>query len=292
MAYPNAAPGGSSFLETLNKLAQDSFFSVLEIVWIKDPALRKMIREMLETARVAVTYGAQPALLSQKLDLCSPIDHERERAVNQIKICIDEACELRAERMSLLSGFDHGESHRRRSMQLLVESLMKICAYGEQQHMPITLETFDREIEKKCLIGPAEDAATLARTIGREHRNFGIMYDMAHGPLLDENPKRALSLLKPFLVHVHLGNCVKRDKTHPAYGDKHPRFGVQGGEHDVEQLTRFIKILFDVGYISRRPKEDRHLPIVGFEIKPLQDEDPDLVIAGTKRVWREAWKRL
>ena len=177
-------------------------------------------------------------------------------------------------------------------MQLLVESLMEICAYGEQQHMPITLEAFDREVEKKCLIGPAEDAVSLARTIRREHRNFGIMYDMAHGPLLDEGPKRALTLLKPFLVHVHLGNCVKRDKTHPAYGDKHPRFGIQGGEHDIEQLARFIKILFDVGYISRRPNEGKLLPIVGFEIKPMRDEDPDLVVAGTKRVWREAWKRL
>ena len=292
MAYPASSPGEKPYLDTLNRLAQDNFFSVLEVVWVKDSAIRKTIKKMMESARVAVTYAAQAALLNQKLDLCSPIDHERQKAVSQVRTCIDEACELGAERMSLLSGFDHGESKRRESMRFLVQSLKEICAYGEQQHMPITLEAFDREVEKKCLIGPAEDAAALARAVRREYRNFGIMYDMAHGPLLDENPKRALSLLRPFLVHVHLGNCVKRDKTHPAYGDKHPRFGVQGGEHDVEQLTRFIKILFDVGYISRRPKEDKHLPIVGFEIKPMQDEDPDLVIAGMKRVWREAWKRL
>ena len=188
MAYPTATPGESSFLNTLNRLAQDNFFSVLEIVWIKDAALRKTIRKMTESARVAVTYGAQPALLNQKLDLSSPIDHERQRALSQIRTCIDEACELGAERMSLLSGFDHGEPKRRESMRLLVESLKEICAYGEQQHMPITLEAFDREVEKKCLIGPAEDAAALARTIRREYRDFGIMYDMAHGPLLDEDP--------------------------------------------------------------------------------------------------------
>jgi sugar phosphate isomerase/epimerase len=291
MAYPAAAPGESSFLDTLKMLAQDNFFSVLEIGWIKDNTLRKTIRKMTDSARVAVTYAAQAALLNQKLDLCSPIDHERQMALGQIRSCIDEACELGAERMSLLSGFDHGESKRKESMRFLVESLKEICAYGEQQHMPITLEAFDREVEKKCLIGPAEDAASLARAIRREYPDFGIMYDMAHGPLLNEDPRHALSLLKPFLVHVHVGNCVKRDKTHPAYGDKHPRFGVQGGEHDVAQLTRFIKILFDVGYLSKRQKESPE-PIVGFEIKPMPNEDPDLVVAGTKRVWREAWKRL
>jgi sugar phosphate isomerase/epimerase len=292
MAYPSAVPGEKSYLDTLNKLAQDNFFSVLEIVWVKDAAIRKTIKRMMESARVAITYAAQAALLNQKLDLSSPIDHERKKAVSQIKTCIDEAFELGAERMSLLSGFDHGESKRTESMRFFIQSLKEICAYGEQQDMPITLEAFDREVEKKCLIGPAEDAAALATAIRREYSNFGIMYDMAHGPLLDEDPRRALSLLKPFLVHVHVGNCVKRDKGHPAYGDKHPRFGVQGGEHDVPQLTRFMKILFDLGYLRRRQKEGALLPIVGFEIKPMLDEDPDLVVAGSKRVWREAWKRL
>ena len=292
MAYPASTPGERPYLETLNKLAQDNFFSVLEIVWVKDPAIRKTIRKMIESAHIAVTYAAQAALLNQKLDLSSPIDNERQRAVSQIRTCIDEACELGAERMSLLSGFDHGESKRKESMRFLVQSLKEICAYGEERHMPITLEAFDREVEKKCLIGPAEEAVALARAIRREYSNFGIMYDMAHGPLLDEDPRHALTLLKPFLIHVHVGNCVKRDKSNPAYGDKHPRFGIQGGEHDVAELTKFIKILFDVGYLTKRQREGKTVPIVGFEIKPMPDEDPDLVVAGTKRVWREAWKRV
>jgi len=291
LAYPTALPGEPNYLNSIKKLASDDFFSVLEIVWLKDPALRKTVREIVESAHATMTYGAQPALLSQKLDLSSADSSSRQRAVDQMKSCVDEAAELGAERMSLLSGFDPGEGQRAESMQMLIDSLNQICAYGDQKRVPITLEAFDREVEKKCLIGPAEDAVYLAKAVRRDHPDFGIMYDMAHGPLLNETAKHGLTLLKGYLVHIHLGNCVKKDPTHPAFGDRHPRFGVKGGEHDVDELIRFIKILFDIGYIRRKPRAGR-LPIVGFEVKPLPGEDPDTVIAGSKRVWREAWARL
>ena len=291
LAYPTAQPGEAYYVDSVKRLANDDFFSVIEIVWLKDPELRKTVREIAESAHVTTTYGAQPALLSQKLDLSSADDSNRKRAVDQMKSCVDEAADLGAERMSLLSGFYRGEQQREESMRLLVDSLNEICSYGEQKHMPIMLEAFDREVEKKCVIGPAEDAASLTRAVRRNHPDFGIMYDMAHGPLLNETANHGLNLLKRYLVHIHLGNCVKSDSTHPAFGDKHPRFGVRGGEHDVEELVRFIKILFKIGYVHRKPT-GVHLPIVGFEVKPMSGEDPDTVIAGTKRVWREAWARL
>ena len=293
MAYPAAQSGDNpTYLETLSQLVQDDFFSVLELVWIKDPALRRSVKEIVESGHVAITYGAQSALLNQRLDLSSTNDTERKRAVDQVKTCIDEAYELGAERLSLLSGFDRGESERANLMRLLVDSLKEICAYGEQRHMPITMEAFDREVEKKCLIGPAPEATAFARTIRRDYKNFGIMYDMAHGAILNEDPKRALTTLRPYLDHVHIGNCVMRTPTHPAYGDKHPRFGIEGGEHDVKELTHFLKVLFDIGYIGKKSKGDGRLPTVGFEIKPMPQENPEVVIAGSKRVWKQAWAQL
>jgi hypothetical protein len=44
-----------------------------------------------------------------------------------------------------------------------------------------------------------------------------------------------------------------------------------------------------VGYL-RQGREDR--PWVGFEVKPQTPvETPEQVIAGTKRIWAEAWAR-
>lgn len=278
-------------METVTRLADDDFFSVLEVTWIKDSAVRRAVRDVAESSHISLAYGAQPVLLGQKLDLNSLDDSERRRAVNQVESCIDEASELGADRLALLSGPDPGNARRDDAACALVNSLKEICAYGEQKNVAVSMETFDRDIEKKCLTGPAKETVTLARTIRKDYRDFGIMYDMAHAPLLNEDPREALALLKNYLVHVHVGNCVKVP-GHPAYGDKHPRFGIDAGEHDVNDLTRFIKILFDVGYLGKKMEPGGQLPIVGFEVRPLPGERPEAVIASTKRVWRQAWAQL
>jgi sugar phosphate isomerase/epimerase len=290
MLYPGTQSGEGPILETVTRLAEDEFFSVLEVTWIKDPAIRRAVREISESAHVSLAYGAQPVLLSQKLDLNSFDNGARSKAIAQVKSCIDEASELGADRLALLSGPDPGQARRKDAVRVLLDSLGELCAYGEQKHVAITLETFDQEIEKKCLIGPLKEAAALARTIRQDHRDFGIMYDMAHAPLLNEDPRKALDALKDCLVHIHVGNCVKVP-GHAAYGDKHPRFGIEGGEHDVEDLARFIEMLFDVRYLSRKARLNEPLPIVGFEVRPLPEENPEAIIAGTKRVWRQAWAK-
>ena len=100
---------------------------------------------------------------------------------------------------------------------------------------------------------------------------------------------KSLKLLKGHLVHVHIGNCVKKPGL-PAYGDQHPRFGFSGSENDVPQLVRFLRALFDVGYIPSKPREVS--PVIGFELKPARDERPDSVIANGKRTWKKAWSLI
>ena len=291
MIHPGVQSGEQRFLDTFRALAEDDFFSLIELALVNDQAQRRAIRALVETSHISVTYAAQATLLGQKLDVNSLDETERKRAVNEVKSCIDDGVELGAERVSLMSGPDPGASRRDDATRALVDSLKEICAYGEQNNLAITLETFDRDVEKKCLIGPAREAAALARTVRKDFRDFGILYDMAHGPLLDENPKRALALLRDYLVHIHVGNCVKVPGN-PAYGDKHPRFGVDGGLYDVDDLTRFLGILFDIGYLGKRIRQNEKLPIVGFEVKPLPNESPEAVLASTKRVWRQAWAQL
>ena len=93
--------------------------------------------------------------------------------------------------------------------------------------------------------------------------------------------------IKEYLVHAHIGNCVVADLSLPGYGDLHPRFGFPGGENDVDEVIRFLKVLMAVGFLN-----ERNSPIVSFEVKPFGDEDPDIVIANAKRTLNEAWARL
>jgi sugar phosphate isomerase/epimerase len=291
MVYPGVQSGEQRFLDTFKALAEDDFFSLLELALVKDPTQRRTIRKLAEISHVSITYAAQAALMGQKLDLNSLDDSERKRAIKETMTCIDEAYDLGAERLSLLTGPDPGAPKRNEATRALVDSLKEICAYGEKMGLAVTLEAFDRDIEKKCLIGPAKEAAAVARSVRTDFPDFGILYDMAHGPLLEENFTSALTILKDYLVHIHVGNCVKV-AGNPAYGDKHPRFGVNGGLHDVEELTHFLKTLFDVGYLGKRLRANEKLPIVGFEIKPLPGESPEAVLASTKRAWRQSWAQL
>ena len=78
-----------------------------------------------------------------------------------------------------------------------------------------------------------------------------------------------------------------RDRAHPAYGDQHPRFGIEGGENDTPQVVEFLRVLFDIGFLGGTER-----PFLSFEVKPMAGETSEGVIAGTKRVFAEAWAQL
>jgi sugar phosphate isomerase/epimerase len=289
MIFPETMAGSGPILETLSKIAGDDFFSMVEITHINDTELRRQVADLIEAAHLRVAFGAQPPILSQKLNLNTPDPTKRKEAISAIKALIDEAKGVGAKRLTVLSGPDPGEKNRAVAKELLIQSLLELCGYAKEKSLSITLETFDRTIDKKSLIGPSPEALEVSKAVKMKFPDFGLMYDMGHAPLLSEDPADALRLLKDHLVHVHVGNCVKTP-GHPAYGDQHPRFGLAGGENDVSQLAQFLAALLDVGYIRLTPQEVS--PVVGFELKPRPDERPEAVIANGKRTWRKAWSLL
>jgi len=94
-------------------------------------------------------FGAHPTLLTQKLDLNSSDVAMRARAVAQLKADIDEAAELGLSRLVTLSGYDPGDAKRPDAMGWLAESMHQVCEYGKKYGVGITMETFDRAVEKR-----------------------------------------------------------------------------------------------------------------------------------------------
>ena len=288
MAYPSTIRGEGPILETVKAIADDDYFTLIEITWIKDDEIRKQVRDLLNVGAMKIAYGAQPALLTQKLNLNAEDDLERRKAVDQIKACIDEAYFMGARGCALLAGKDPGEAERDKAKKLLVESLKELCAYSKSKgSMPIILETFDREpYGKNAVVGPTAESVAISEAVRAEYLNFGLMLDLSHLPMLNESSREALTIGKDHLVHVHIGNCAIRDPAHPAYGDEHPRFGIPGGENGVEELAEFLSVLFDIGYLSSEgPKP------VSFEVKPIAalNESSETVIANAKRTLNKAW---
>jgi len=288
MAFPETMKGEGPVLETVKKIAEDHFFSAIEVTSIKDAAQREAVAKVLKASRMTVGFGGQPALLSAKLDLNSLDEDKRKAAVDRIKACVDEASILGAQAVAMLSGPDPGTANREQGILQLIKSLKEICEYARSHNDPaVVLETFDAEIDKCCLIGPSPDALRVAKEVKASFPKFGLMVDLSHLPLQRETPQQALGMLKDHLVHIHIGNCVMKDKSHPAYGDVHPGFGCPGSEVDVPEVTSFLRALFEVGYL----KEGKR-PVVAFEVKPMAGESSEAIVAGAKRTLLEAWARV
>ncbi|MBI3762233.1 MAG: sugar phosphate isomerase/epimerase [Chloroflexi bacterium] len=289
MAFPQTMNGEGPIVETVGKIAEDPFFTGIEVGWIKDPKVRAATKAVLEASHIKVGYGAQPSLLTQKLNLNSLDETERQKAVDQLKANVAEAAEMGAKRIGFLSGKDPGDAERPKALAALIESVKEVCDYAHGPGVALTCETFDRTVDKKALIGPSEYAVVFAKEVRKDFPDFGLMYDLSHQPLLFEKSEPALTLLKDVLVHAHVGNCVVDPNT-PGYGDLHPRFGWPGGCNDVGELVTFIRALFKIGYLAEGRAEK---PWIGFEVKPQSAaETSEQIIAGTKRVWEEAWARV
>ncbi len=287
MAYPVTIEGEGPILESLKKIVVDDYFDAVEITWMKDSAIRSQAKKMLDTARMTVAYGAPPRLLTTGLNINDLREEGRQKALATLKEGIDEAYEMGAVSFSFLSG-KYEEGKKEKAFDTLIESTKELCAYAKSKgNMKIVHEMFDYDIDKKSLIGPVQLAKRYAEAIVRDHSNFGLMVDLSHLPLLREKPEEAILPIKEYLVHSHIGNCVLADPSLPGYGDLHPRFGFPGGENDVGELISFSKVLIDIGYLNKKSP-----PVVSFEVKPFGDEDPDIVIASSKRTLNEAWARL
>ena len=286
IVHPMAFPD-SDLIDSITQIAEDEFFGAIEVTAIPDN-VRDEVAGLLESSKLVVGYVGQARLLGEKLDLNSPSPQQREAAISRIKASVDEAYFLGARMLAVLSGPTPAIDKREKAKELLVDSLSQICGYAKSKgDLGIVLEIFDREIDKKRLIGPTEEAVALAKEVRRQHSNFGLMVDLSHLPLLEESSEFAIQTAQEYLVHVHIGTCMLKDINHPAYGDKHPRFGIPGGINDVDEVRLFLKALMEIGYIGEGKQN-----IVAFEVKPLSGESAEAVVANAKRTLMEAWAKL
>lgn len=291
MAYPDAKTQ-QQIIESVKKILIDEFFQAIEVSALVDEDTLVKIGKMCDTARVQLLIAAQPLVLSYKLNLNSLDEKERLKAVEKIKQVIDRAYISGAKAVALLSGKMPQEDQIETAKNKLVESLVELCDYAQAKAdnhgytLAVNLEIFDWSVDKKALVGPAPIAFDIASKVRTFCKNFGLTVDLSHQPLLFEDSFYTISLLSAFITHAHIGNAVLQ-KDHPAYGDMHPRFGIKNGSNDIDELTYFLKALLKNNYFEKKTK-----PVVSFEIKPLPDEDPELVIANAKRTFLTSYARL
>lgn len=287
MAFPEVSKGEGPVMETLEKILKDDFFTAVELTHINDDEIRGQVKKMLEQSHAVSAYGAQPVLMQNKLNLNALDGAERRVAVERVKKCIEEAAFLGCRGVAVLSGPHPGPEKEKDGIAALIESLDELCSYSRKFNLMFELETFDFDIDKKCLIGSSDISAKVASVIRKTNSNFGLLIDLSHLPLQYESSMKAFKTCSPYITHLHIGNCVMKDRNHNAYGDLHPRFGIDGGENDVGEVRGFFKAAFRCGLFKKGNR-----PIMSFEVKPLPGENSELIIASAKRTLELAWAIL
>jgi len=288
-AFPQVVDGAGPVVETLRKIVEDDFWTAVEVGWIKDVKVRNEAAKLLEVSHMQVCYATQPRVLGQKLNPNALDAAERKKAVSNVKRGIDEAYQLGASSVRVLSGKDPGDRQREEAKKIFVETLKEWCEYAKQLgDIRIYLKIFDRDIDKQSLIGHFKDAADVAEEVYREYRNFGILSDLSHFPLLGEKPEEAIPLVSKYPMHFHIGNCIMRDRRHPLYGDLQPRFGIPGGELDTADVRSYFRLL-----LEKKLLDPDNRPVLSVEVRPLLAEEySEIIIANAKRVIKEAWATL
>jgi sugar phosphate isomerase/epimerase len=287
MAYPSLSSGDDpETLKKLSRFACDSYFNAVEVAWIKDREVKRQAAKLLESSRIEVCYGASPRFLKTGKNANALDEAERVKAEETLIEAVDEAKELGAGSVAFLSGKWSKETFDENYSQLL-KTTRAACSYAKEKNIFVELEVFDYDIAKASLIGPAPLAARFAADMRMTHPNFGLLVDLSHIPMCRETPAFAISVMRPYITHFHIGNTVCLDKSAEGYGDEHQRFGFPGGSNDVPELLDFLQVLKKEGFF--RPDSPY---VLSFEVKPWGDEDPEAVIEGSKRALDRAWALL
>lgn len=285
VSYKELGGGEGPILERLKKIVTDPFFEAVEVAQMKDAGVRKAATEMIARGHMVTAYGGQGRMLGAGLNINDLCEAVRQKALASLKEGIDEAYEIHAADFAFLAG-RYEEETKEASFQALLASTRELCAYAAQKgNMPVLCEVFDYDIAKRSLVGPVELVRRYAKTICGEYENFGLMVDLSHIPMLHETLEENLLPVRDYIRHAHMGNTVIKNPDCPAYGDEHPRFGFPDSENDVEELAAYLRLLLKIGFLNEKDR-----PIVSFEVKPFEDEDPDVVLAGAKRTLELAWE--
>lgn len=280
MSYPTY-----DVIDSIYKLACDDFFDAIEITSFKDIESRSKAKEILKQSHLKICYGAQPILLSSKLNPNDINEEKRKKTEVALIKAIDEAEYLGAKGVAFLSG-KWDDNTKELSYTQLLKTTRNLCDYAAKKDMIIELEIFDFDIDKAALIGPAPYAAKFAADMRMSHNNFGLIADLSHFPITHETSKFVIQTLRPYITHFHIGNAVVK-KDCKAYGDQHPRFGFENSANDTNELLDFFSILKKENFFdSNNPY------VLSFEVKPQEDECPEIILANTKRVINRAWALL
>ena len=294
-SFPELGSGGGPMIERLDYVLNTNLFNVVETPYRNTEQEFIELQEYLSRAGIRTIYLAPSAIQERKMDPNSLDESERRKAVGVLKEFVERAYFLRAEKLMVCSGPDPGTTDRDRAKKQLIKSLNELLEWTHRVKtnylLELILENFDRELQKKRLLGPTNESVELIMEVKKNFPNIHLIIDQSHLRQLGEDPRESLFLARNCLGHVHLANCLLKDRSHPQWGDSHIAFNAEGSEMGTRDIVELFSSLFEVGYLKEKPSE--RLPTMSLEIKPTPpDGDRHITFKETCETFLEAWKKF
>jgi len=253
MMYPGVDRDEKYHVETLKQVAHIECFDILDMFLPQDKNLREEEIRIIRDSGKEVIYNSPLYYINS--EFFDPGSHDRDifqRSIEEVSKHLYYSAQAGAGKMVFASAHIREDKSYDDQLNRFVDYTCALCQRAAEYGICMIVEPFDTQIDKKFFIGTSE---TTVKAVERVKEcgfdNIGILQDMAHIPLIGESFKEALYTSKEHIHHIHLGNCVMRDKMNPFYGDMHPPLGINGGENDMTELEEFLSILMDIGYIKK-----------------------------------------
>lgn len=273
MLFPELLKSDKGASEKLKVVIEDPFFEVLEIGYIGDEEWSKVAKKgtCKEFAR-----ALQPEVLVKKYNPNALDESERKKAEDILVKETIKAGERGMCAVALCSGPIVSEDKKEIAVNSLIKTLKAIAEAASKYNMPVFLETFDYTWDKKRLIGPLSEAVKVVDRVRESYKNIYLMWDLSHGPLLNEDPE-ILKSYPDYIGHIHIG-CAK--KVGDRLYDWHPGFYRPGALNTEKDVAKLITVLHDIKYKG----------VVSFEVKPEENQHPLEVLNTAKSVLIRAYQ--
>ncbi len=258
--YPNAISDPKAHTETLKKLSENKNISALDC-WIWRGKENEESKILLDSGKIinyniGDRFGEKIALPASK-DKC-----EQDRAYDLMMREISYALKVNSKKIIFGSGPDD-PNDRQGAISRFKELILRVSK-NLPKNVELSFEPTDRDIDKFFLFGPLSETVDFIKDLKNNGVNVGLLLDMCHVPLMYETLDSALEKGKEVLNHVHLGNCLLKDKSSPFYGDKHIPWSYPLSEYTEKDAVNFIKSLKDIDYL----KDDA---TISFEMRPYDE---------------------
>lgn len=270
LLYRKRISGSKDHLETLKEVMRENRLEILDLWIVEEEPYKTEEIKLLKDCGRDIYYNVGSRKGKESAQPCTLSLEKRKYSLDFYKDEISRGLEAGCKKIITNSGADVPD-HRGEAFEALIEFYCEICKFVPKDVL-IMVEPTDRDVDKKKFIGPSSSAVILSKRIHEAGcQNFTSMIDMCHLPLMGETIENAMEVSKGYIGHIHLGNCILKDRNNPLYGDKHPAWGLKGSEYDVEDITKLIQTGMDMGYFKKEKRGSASFEMLAYEdMNPLQ----------------------